>query len=204
MTTQATLKKGKKTSSTSKPRRKTAPSMNCSASTTNAFNGSDSDKPKCSETNGKTSLPGVSTSSKKNANGKFAFKGPKTSRPSSQPSGSGELTAAERLFSLADLKELAAIVKEQTPAGAALKEGTSRSIARSTQGSRQSSKKISKQTPKKKGAVRFQKKNGDAVEFHGRKKEADTHVAPVPVVQDDEEDMPPLNGYQNPYSYAFT
>lgn len=199
--------KKKRTSSTSKPRSKTLPSMNSSDSTTNVSNGSGNAKPKSSAVSAKTSSLEASTSKPKKGGphkGKFAFQAKPTSRPKSQPSVSDEVTAQERLFSLADLKELAQIVRE-SPAGVESNAAMSTSTARTTPPSRQAKKTISKT----KGSVTFKKKNGQHVAFEGRKKSFAKKVekapAPVPLPPADEElDMPSLAGYHNPYSYAFT
>lgn len=190
--------KKKKTSSTSKPRNKTAPSMNSSASITNASSGSVSGKPKPLEESVKTSslVAGTSKSKKGSAKGKFAFQG---SRPKSTPS-SEEVMGQERLFSLADLKELAQIVRE-VPASSGPKESNT---ARGTPASRPAKKTIAK------APVSFKKKNGQKVEFAGRAKGGKKASAAAPVAApvvpqvEIEQDMPSLAGYQNPYSYAFT
>lgn len=197
------MKQRKKTSSTSKPRKPTAPSMNSSASTINESSISDSAKPTFSKANAKTSSPAVPSSNTKKPSGKqgrFAFQGQK-STPRSLPSD--ELTPQERLFSLQDLKELASIVQSSGPArvpGASATD-TAPTIAASTK----VKKTIKKREP---GVVAFQKKNGRQVSFKAQKGKA---VA-APVVPQVEQgvplDMPDLSGYtasqSNPYSYAFS
>ena len=155
----------------------------------------------------KTSSRGPSTTnskkpSGKQQSGKFAFQGPKTSRQNSPPSASSEATPSDRLFSLADLKELAQIMREPTTAGAR-SAVEAPSTAPTTLPSNGKAKRIGYKQQikkaKKEGAVAFQTKKGK-VQFNARVNREEAEVGQVP-------ELAPPSTYtetqENPYGYAF-